>query len=693
MKKRRIIKQVCFLIIILSITASQIGHAQIKTQIAPGDWHDPSLWFPSGVPSKSDSVTTLFDIYISPDSVARAQYVHIAASSTLDIQRNLNTNKRGLLIIEDSPGDGLRNDGHLNLGGRITLRNIQETPFTNIGITDILDRARLIIDTTQGDNGVFNDGRINLAGTLQVSNIEDNDLVQAGIRNEDSIFVDTSGICSITQIDGLGIYNYFGDIDSKGNIDISNTLNFGIRTFGQFKQDLGLIYLDTVNGGIDNNGDFILQEDGSLDIHYCYYGNAILNGFGNGLAEFTNYGSININDLPARGINNFIGGTFNNYGQIEIQDQVYFSPGDDVVISNEGIFYNHPSGILNINDLEAKGIYNIEESLFGDPYFENVGYISIVNLTDTAIINHSTFRNRDSLVIHSIEETGLFNTDSLINTPNGILDLYDVQTGIDNNMDTASIINQGLISLDMIGGHAVINNGILHNQNKIRIRNASLDAMVNNHKLTNDPNGQIRIQSLSENINGLINSHSLDTIINRGLIHIRNLGGIGTGIMNLGTLINEDSIELNNINGTAIFNQHQFTNANSGTVLVSDSTIYKPNAGCSNTGTLTNEGEMIIQHCGVGVTNNNIFLNKDIIKISHHSETGIINATNIFDGDLTNEGNITIENSVIGVFNSGTWINSPMGLLHINTISDIPFESNLGSIFEGDGEIDIKVDP
>ena len=99
----------------------------------------------------------------------------------------------------------------------------------------------------------------------------------------------------------------------------------------------------------------------------------------------------------------------------------------------------------------------------------------------------------------------------------------------------------------------------------------------------------------------------------------------GSGIINSGIFINEDSIILNNIRALGIGNEVSFTNGATGYVLIQDSTLYPPLIGIYNAlGDFLNEGTFDIQECTIGLQNADTITNQQDIMISH-CKAGLVN--------------------------------------------------------------------
>ena len=90
--------------------------------------------------------------------------------------------------------------------------------------------------------------------------------------------------------------------------------------------------------------------------------------------------------------------------------------------------------------------------------------------------------------------------------------------------------------------------------------------------------------------------------------------------------------------------------------------------GIQNYNTLTNQQDIKISHCTLGITN----------------ESG--------GGSFENHHQINITNVNVGIAlgNGSTFTNFPGAILSTSSVVETPFESLLGAIFIGEGEVDIQ---
>ena len=340
------VKQIILLFLAL-FSSALLSHglmAQFKIQTDIGNWHDPAIWTPPGVPISNDSVFIFTNIIISPDSNAFAKYVYAYPGGIINIERDLGANKPGRLIIKNAPGNALENYGTINQGGRITIEQAQDTALINYGTFHIQDRARIVIDSCQVDVGIYNDGLFRISGNLEISNLDSTD--EQAIANLDTILIDTSGSVSINNVNKSAIEN-FEFIECHGDIDVIHCGFWAIENRGNFILDTGMISLDSIDSGIINTKTFENRLNGSIIIGYHtrnfgFYNNSSFFDPG----SFYNYGILSFEDVANKAmINNFYS-AFHNYGILSIRDRYPTSTGTStgppVCIDNNNNFFNHP---------------------------------------------------------------------------------------------------------------------------------------------------------------------------------------------------------------------------------------------------------------------------------------------------------------------------------------------------------------
>jgi len=266
----------------------------------------------------------------------------------------------------------------------------------------------------------------------------------------------------------------------------------------------------------------------------------------------------------------------------------------------------------------------------------NIGSDASLTVNDSLIIKDAASNFEDPIYNHGIN----VNTDGLLtNTVNGVIH-------IDNTL-----------------GSGIVTNGIVENQNQIKISNTQEDGIVNSFLFTN-----------------------LDSI---------EIGGVGAvigidGIFNFG----DDSVFLNSPNGYLQVDNSQA----SGITNQQDASLN--NEGKISIGTKVVNGTSAIMNV-IGGTINNF----SEINILNSSEDGISN----IDGTFNNYGSLSVggDNAFIGFdainnINSSTFINHECAIIslfdRLNNASTIPFindgliyffttETHIPGLFQNNGAI------
>ena len=262
-------KSIALFILIICQT---IGHGQVKTFTLLGsEWHNPNAWIPIGVPAANDSVIIQGICSILPDSTANAKYVFVEESfGQLDILRNIPNNKKGTLIIKDAPGNGLVVKGVFTNGGKLTIRRSTDTAIVNRGTIEILDSAKVVIDSTVAGPGIYNASSITSSGSIDIER------ARSGIVNEGTFVNEPNAEISIQNLFqfGTGIKNGSADtMVSQGHIEIIGIVNTGIENFGYFKNHDTIVLDEIKLAGIANYDTLINTSTGHLNI-------SILDDFG-----------------------------------------------------------------------------------------------------------------------------------------------------------------------------------------------------------------------------------------------------------------------------------------------------------------------------------------------------------------------------------------------------------------------------
>ena len=291
-------------------------------------------------------------------------------------------------------------------------------------------------------------------------------------------------------------------------------------------------------------------------------------------------------------------------------------------------------------------------------------------------MNQDSFVNEGSLILNEIGGNAIINSQNFINEDSIRISFVD-STALINEAD-ALFENRGFLEIDSTKQSGIINGGRFINDNELRMRKTGIFGLINQNYFSNGSDGNILIQNLTTNQDCIYNSNDTSIFLNEGSIFLDKI--LGNGLINIGSFTNNDSLVLNNIAYLGIGNGGSFTNTASGYILIEDSTIYSPITGISNSsGNLLNEGICVIQDCIQGLSNSDTLTNEKEI-IINHCKLGLYNGR---DGFLENYHQINVMNNDDGITleKESTFNNFPGATLSTSSISDTPFEAKLEAIF------------
>ena len=382
--------------------------------------------------------------------------IDIDNTGSYGIYNSWDFSNRGVIDIDNTGGDGFYNydDGafnnfsELHIGQNGGAGNISGAGFNN-NIGEFLNKPGgvLNIDNTSNDginnlSGIFkNNDRINIGQNGGSGNITGN-----GINNQSSstFFNNNGGVIEIDNTDSSGIRNYddciftnkFGAVLKIGqNGGVGNISSIGIQNVLAsffYNKKTGIIDIDnTVSYGIYNRDSSVFNNIGPIDIDnigdigfYNHDATAIFENFSklnigqnggtgnisdvgfynqNGSIDNETGGEINIDNTSNDGIIN-LSGSFTNNASINIGQNGgannIFGDG----IDNQATFDNINDGVINIDNIADRGIYNVSNT-FTNAATLNIGQNGGAANTESGIVNLSTFNN-DSGGVINIDNTG-----------------------------------------------------------------------------------------------------------------------------------------------------------------------------------------------------------------------------------------------------------------------------------------------
>lgn len=475
-------------------------------------------------------------------------------------------------------------------------------------------------------------------------------------------------ILSGTMAKATRITVYYGaslTISSGGELELASPLaNTALGITGTVTNN-GTLKIKSGFHGIDsgdnavfiNNGIILLGEASSSPYAFTEEG---IRMNANSVSNFTNNsaGSITIRRPGNNGILLFQGSvSFTNYGQITVEEAGLNTATEgtaDGIDARRGTFTNETSGVINISKIKASGL----------------------NCRASGAMN-----NKGSITISEV----------------GLSTLETIQDGL-NNSGTFTNAATGTLTIDKTDNNGILNNfgGTIHNYGQILLGTLYTNSIPNvglgNLAAFNNYNGAVatiknaKTGILSGGLGGLLTNYASATvnvaqIAEDGIIQFGIGGTNNFGILNIG--------RTGNIGRYGINNACQFINQFGATTTIVNSAnsaiINDTLSGIS--GSIQNVGRIIINNAsnvGGHAINNKITCtieNKTCVSLIQITSDNTINNT----GTFTNEGNL-IENgsgnsSITN--NSGTIQNLNGGTFSVTGSSTGVNSTATGTIWTG----------
>ncbi|MCB9295771.1 MAG: T9SS type A sorting domain-containing protein [Lewinellaceae bacterium] len=496
-------------------------------------------------------------------------------------------------------------------------------------------------------------------------------------------------------------------IEPNATLNISPHISNGISNNGMITNDNGEINISTVGfstytGILNNtNATFTNKFGGVINI-VGMDGNGIFN---NSNSIFTNQlgGTINIGTVSGpigeNGIQNEAGGTFSNFGALNIRK------ANLVGIQNAGTFSNNIGGYIEVRETGQDGIHCTggaftnngtteigQSGAIGDDgienqsgsTFTNSGTLAIMNTTNKGIYNDGTFTNNSNatLTISQTGTIGIHSSAGSFNNDGGTINIGSVSGGIGENgiqnESGSTFSNSGSLNIQYIDDNGIYNSGGFTNQATGNIEiglNGSIyhNGILNMYGSTFNNSGTLKVRDVNSSgiVNfGLFSNYSTGNIFADDTFH---------SIYNYVTFENSGSITIGSIASsqlTGIYNQGSFSNLSNASIIIENA----GSNGISNrdNGAFTNEGLIKIGENGnissFAIHNdgngNTVFLNSSCSAVIHVFDKNIADPQNSFTntGFILQESNassnININNGTI-LYNAGTFTangNAPVSL-------------------------------
>ena len=272
-------------------------------------------------------------------------------------------------------------------------------------------------------------------------------------------------------------------------------------------------------------------------------------------------------------------GYFSNFANVEVVNI------DETGIINEGCISNKMNGKIIIDSTNL-GL-SVDTGMI-----ENIGSLKVNHSEGIAIVNKGVFSNEGGISIMTAGRFGIFNQDSIYNSPSANIEIEDINwvsfppSGIINYV-TSKIMNDGSIIIIDSDDSALTNHGRFYNSNSLDISNCH-EGIQNNNYIENYAASSIKINNISH---GFTNEEANDTLVNLGSILITN--STTQGIVNRGTISNYDSIKIQTAGNFGISNRDFIYNSSNGVILIDDVTGNGLSSGFFQ-GNMVNHGQVII---------------------------------------------------------------------------------------------------
>jgi len=312
--------------------------------------------------------------------------------------------------------------------GTISYKNIEGTPFRNLGFID--NQSQGIINFLTGiTENLISNGSISVAQYGILNNFGTINAITQGV--DYGIFSRENGTVNnqgLLDFDACGIYNT-GDFTNDGTINLRkkgfwNGLAAS-SVIGTFTNN-GILDVEQLTSGavIQNIFPSVTINHGTIDTDNNRYG-IQSSGY------FTNYGTIDLNDIDRGALSNSIGSQFINYGSILIND--VRGPSYETIV-NRGNFINQFDGTVKIRNVLGTGLYlNQISSTDPIPQFTNWGSIDI----DSVAMDKDAVRLR---IGGRIDQEGVMTIGS--NT-SGIDNGFGCHFDFESDLTTPYFINRG----------------------------------------------------------------------------------------------------------------------------------------------------------------------------------------------------------------------------------------------------------
>ena len=532
----------------------------VWTNCGDQDFSNAENWINGQTPTTSDRL-----IILPPFGAAGTEPkvlgfdVGYAKSIRIAINAKLQLNSFSKLVIENSPTDGIYNQGAIINHGELEIglnSTIGQDGIDNRGTFDNQGLGIIRVDNTNANGIRHQNGTFTNNGNIIIGN---NDIGTNGIYNNNTF--NNNGFINIYNTQSHGMYCNASTFTNNHNLRIGENgdiLGDGLYiNNGTFNNSSGLLNIYKTTGlfggaGIRNFGTFSNSSTITL-------GNTNPGIGGTGVHNEGNFnhlsGTFIIEVAGLDGIHNTNAGTFTNWSTISIGGGGYIGRHG---ILNGATFTNEAGGDIDVYSPQNLGLDNYAPGIFTSRGNSSL-YLEKKALNEAGtIINEEnsnfyclqdidndggTFSNKDNALTESEEKiinqnSGVFSNEGSLASVNSGKDIINDGSTMTNDADIYS--DEGIQNLN---GAILQGNGVF-NIKEEWLNNATFNAGSSKVKVIGDVAASIGGSSLTTFYNLQIQK-SGDPVALNNAIQINNNLSFSTGKLNL----NDNDLTLGNSNG------------------------------------------------------------------------------------------------------------------------------------------------
>ncbi len=392
----------CFFMISVHMAPAQT----LKTSTGDGNWDDPGIWTPAGIPAGNDSVIVDSDVMLTDDVSLDGGFLKINNGAELNggtkelSLNNMNLLNEGTLILDDFSHSSGYMDNRDEISSLSSLVIASDSVYNHgtIAIGSSLESHGTIMNATGGTIDITSDwdcqGGIRNDGTVNVGSDFDN----MGDGYSDSV---------ATFMVGSSFTQQAMSFDNQGQLNVNSSMDMlGIRFDNSGEMTVGNSLTST--GDFYNAANAVLDIGSSLNNEQGIFSNAgeVTTGSSvNSAGDFTNTGiiqtgsSVNNDNLSFHnGGMIHTGSSLNNNsrfvndttGQIELsfsfrnQSDTFTNHG---IVLIDSIWYNASGAVVN----GYEGTFCVYDSSVNEGILEET-----VDVCDTTPVSQFPYLDRNT---------------------------------------------------------------------------------------------------------------------------------------------------------------------------------------------------------------------------------------------------------------------------------------------------------